>query len=51
MKKKMLIDASQKDLIRVAMIQESSLIDELNINIATDTLLKWSRTKQRIKYE
>ncbi len=27
MKKKMLIDASQKDLIRVAMIQESSLID------------------------
>ena len=38
MKKKMLIDASQKDVIRVAMIQDNSLVDYESEKIKNDRI-------------
>ena len=42
MKKKMLIDAANKDMIRVAMIQENSLLDYESEKIKNDRIKdKW----------
>ena len=38
MKKKMLIDAAQRDMIRVAMVQENSLIDYESEKIKNDRI-------------